>query len=439
MTTRPKRLRRWLILPPIALGMLVLILMVRGREPPAAAPDGEAARPVRVVVATQRDVRPAAVGYGPVEPARVWAAVAQVAGRVVSIHPRLRDGEMLEAGALLVQIDPVDYELAIAEVEAELATLDVEERNANVSLEIAARNLALAEKDLERKRQLVKQGTTPQSTADEAERAMLASRVEVQQLRNTLALVPARRDQLRARAARARRDLERTEIRAPFDLRVANRQVEADQYVRVGEALFDGDAVHRVEIEAQVAMSSLRRLFLGHAELDRPVDPTRLGELVAERIGLNPLVRLDLGDTIAEWSAEFVRFSDTVDPDTRTMGVVVAVDRPFDKMVPGQRPPLWKGMFVEVALRGRNQTDRILVPRSAVRDGAVYVADADDRLRRRTIDVLFQQDDYTVVANGIEPGERVVVSDVIPAVEGMRLRPQIDAVLSARLAGGDDA
>jgi hypothetical protein len=139
---------------------------------------------------------------------------------------------------------------------------------------------------------------------------------------------------------------------------------------------------------------------------------------------------------VAEWNAEFVRFSDTVDPETRTMGVVVAVDRPFDKVIPGYRPPISKGMFVKVVLSGRNQAQRLLVPRAAIREGAVYVADQSNRLRRRVVKTLFSQGDVSVIAEGLEPGERVVVSDLVPAVEGMLLQVQVDEVLSRSLANG---
>lgn len=437
MSTDPsKRWHKLLILPPIVLGILLLMWMAKGRQPPVQAEIREPTRTVRVIEAPLVRLTPNAEGYGSVRPARVWAAVSQVAGRIVAIHPHLRDGEILPQGAELLRVDPVDYELALAQARAELAALDVQEENARASLAIEQRNLELTTQDLERKRKLVQQGTTSQSTADEAERAGLASRAAVQNLRNTLALIPSQRSVAQAKADRSARDLANTVIVAPFDLRVANLKVEADQFVSVGQALFEGDAVDRVEIEAQVAMSALRRLFLGRPEIK--LNMTELNQQLPALVGLDPLVRLDLGNYVAEWQAEFVRFDDTVDPETRTMGVVVAVDRPFDKVKPGYRPPLSKGMFVQVVLRGKNNRPRLLVPRSAVRAGAVYVADADDRLRRRPVEVLFSQQQLSVVETGLEPGERVVVSDLVPAVEGMLLQPQLDEALNASLqaAGG---
>lgn len=432
---RSARWRKLLILPPIVLGVLVLLWMAGGREPPAKAERSEPVRTVRVIEAPLLELIPKAEGYGPVRPARVWIAVAQVAGRIVEIHPKLRDGEILPQGTLLVRIDPTDYALALNQAQAELAELKVQEDNAQASLAIEERNLSLARQDLERQRKLVRQGTASQSSVDEAERVVLSIRTAVQALRNTLALIPTQRRVLETKVARARRDLERTEIRAPFTLRVADLAIEAEQYVGVNQALFEGDDVARVEVEAQFALSTLRRLFIGRPRLE--LDITRLGEQLPEAVGLDPLVRLDLGNHVAEWQAEFVRFSDNVDPQTRSIGVVVAVDRPFDKIEPGYRPPLSKGMFVQVVLRGKSQAPRLVIPRNAVRYGMVYVADADDRLRQRPVEVLFSQGAYSVIASGLIPGERVVVSDLIPAVSGMLLRPQIDEKLSTQLRAAE--
>jgi RND family efflux transporter MFP subunit len=436
---KPSRWRPLLILPPILLGVLVLIWMVSGKQSPSKIERGEPTRTVRVVAALQEDLVPIAKGYGPVQPARVWMAVAQVAGRAVAIHPRLRDGEILPEGTELVRIDPVDYELALAQSTAELAELEVQEQNARASLAIEERNLALARQDLERKRKLVQQGTTSQSASDEAERVMLGTRTAVQSMQNTLALIPTQRRLLEARMARAERDLQHTVIRAPFNMRVANLGVEADQFVSSGQTLLQGDAVDRVEIEAQVALSTLRRLIIGRPDIR--VDFTRVSQQLPKLLGFKPLVRLDLGNHVAEWEAEFVRFDDEVDAETRTMGVVVAVDRPFDKVVPGYRPPLSKGMFVQVVLRGRVQQERLLVPRTAVRGGAVLLADQENRLRRRPVQVLFEQGLVSVIGEGLAPGERVVVSDLVPAVEGMLLQPRVDTALTDALkaAAGSDS
>ena len=129
-------------------GILVFLWMTVGKQPPARIENTELARMVRIVEAPVIELVPMAEGYGPVRPARVWTAVAQVAGRAIEIHPKLRNGEILPEDELLVRIDPTDYELALSQAQAQLAELDVQEENSRASLAIEERNLKLANQDI---------------------------------------------------------------------------------------------------------------------------------------------------------------------------------------------------------------------------------------------------------------------------------------------------
>lgn len=428
--TTGKRHSRWrmlLIVPPLALGVLMLVVMGNSRKPPTEINVGESSATVRVVTASSVDLIPEARGFGEVQPARVWSAVAQVAGRVVEIHPRLRNGEILPAGTLLFRIDPVDYELELAQARAELAELTVKEENTRASLEIDRRNLAVAQREQERLAKLSQKGTASRSDVDLAERSVLTARTAMQNSENNLALIPTQRRVLEARLTQAERDLQNTAVSAPFDMRITELAIEQDQYTTVGQTLFRGDAVDRVEVTAQFAMSSLRNLLAGRE--DKLPAVAKLQTQLADFTGFRPLLRMDLGDLAAEWEAQFVRLSDAVDDQTRTMGLVVAVDKPLEQAIPGRRPPLSKGMFVEVRLRGRPQSDRLVVPRHAVRDGKVYVVGPDQRLEVRNVAVLFSQGALSIISAGIEADEKVVVSDLLTAVPGMLLSPQVDQAL----------
>ena len=425
------RFRILLILPPIIIGVLVLLLVAGNRAAPTKVEKTEASKPVRTVEVQQLALVPVAEGFGPVTPAQVWTAVAEVSGRIVELHPRLRDGEIIPAETLLLRIDPVDYELSLAQAEASLAELDVQESNAKASLAIEQRNLGIAEREHERISKLALKGTASQSNLDDAERTLLSSRNAVQNIRNTLALLPTQRKVLEAKKSQAERDLQNSRISASFNMRVAGMKIETNQYVSKGQSLLEGDSVDQVEVLAQFPLDALRRLFIGRSDIQ--ADGALMGGNLPDIVQLQPLVRLDLGTTQVEWEARFVRFSDNVDAKTRTMGVVVAVDKPFEKVVPGVRPPLSKGMFVQVLLRGKTQPDRLVIPRSAVRDGKVYVVDEEQRLRRQPVEILFSQGDLSVIKKGLKAHQQIVVSDLVPAVDGMRLTPHPDQELSAAL------
>ncbi|OOZ40241.1 efflux RND transporter periplasmic adaptor subunit [Solemya elarraichensis gill symbiont] len=429
--SKASRLKPLWIIPPIVIGVLVLMYMNAGKKTPIQIENAEVSRVVRTIKVPQVDLQPVTEGYGVVQPAKIWSAVAQVTGRVIEMHPRLRDGEIIAAGTPLFRIDPVDYELALAQLKAELAEIEVQQNNTKDLLVIEQRNLELAGREADRLKKLAEVGTTSGSDTDQAERTMLNSRTSVQNLQNSLALLPTQRKVIEAKLAQAERDLENTSIKAPFNLRIANLSIETDQFVTTGQTLFQGDSVDRSEIVAQVAMSSLRHLFFGRGA-DGP-NTEQLGAGFAEYVDFRPVIQMDMGGDVAEWDAEFVRFTDSIDSQTRTIGIVVALDKPFEKVIPGHRPPLSKGMFVKVLLRGRIQPRQIVIPRSAVRDGKVLIVNSEQRLVIKDVEFLYHQDDLSVIQSGIEAGQQLVVSDLIPAVEGMLLQPQHDQAVENKL------
>ena len=257
-------------------------------------------------------------------------------------------------------------------------------------------------------------------------------------------MLAAQEELARAQLAAAMLDLARTEIAAPFDMRIASTNVELTQYVRQGEVLATGDGIDVGEVTAQIPVERMRHL------VPTSFDPSRISiaELsrLPQQLGLSAVVRLYAGDFVATWPARFSRMSETVDPRTRTLGVIVAVDDPYRKAIPGVRPPLTRGMYVAVELRGVAKPDALVVPRASLhrsQDGGtvVYVAGADNRLERRRVEIGFTQADLATVTAGLGEGELVVLSDPVPAIDGMLLDPTSDDDALARLllqAAGED-
>jgi membrane fusion protein, multidrug efflux system len=449
---------RWLLklllIPPLALGAVAVVWLVISREAPERHPPVERTVSVRVVEVPEVAVVPRALGHGVIEPSRVWVGVAEIGARVIEEHPQLARGAILSADAVLLRLDTTDVELRIAEaeaakavLEAQLQELELREANTSASLAIEEQVLALAEAELERQRELLARGTAAPAAVDREARQTLAQRQAVQNLKNQLALHPAERvvlsaqlQQREADLATARLDLARSDLRLPFDARISQVNVRRDQVATRGQVLVVADGMERAEVNAQIPMDRLRRLVPEAAE---PIAITP--EAVAERLealGLEATVRLTAGDMAVEWSGRVARMSEIVDPNTRTVGVIIEVDRPYDRVVPGQVPPLVKSMFVEVELRGRATAPLAVIPRAALRANRVYVVGEDQRLEARVVEVAFVQGAVAVIASGLAGGEQVVVSDLVPAIEGMRLVPTHDDDLLlqvTREATGKDA
>jgi multidrug efflux pump subunit AcrA (membrane-fusion protein) len=419
----------WL-LPALGLGAGIAVWLVRTGPEPARVTLSQTAIPVEVITAEARSLSPVATGYGISRPARSWHAVASVRGGIMSMHPDLASGRFIAAGAEVLRIDPSEYLLALAEAQADLASLETEaaqiaaERaNLDGVLGIERARLALAEQDLARTGQLAAQGSVPQARLDEQLRATLAFRRTVRELENALALLPVQRarleaqmDRTRVRIARAERDLSLTTLVAPFDMRVTDRQVDSFQFVSAGQPLLTGEGIAQAEIVAQIPIDGFRRIVaavLGAGTL-APLDRMH----GADMSGVAAEVRL-VGADVA-WPARLSQVEAGLDPRTRTVQVVLSVDAPYDFAADGM--PLVANMYLAVDLTGPPLAPHVALPDSAVHDGRVLIMDAANRLELRMVEVAFRQGGHTVLQGGVAPGELVVLTDVVPAISGTRLR-----------------
>ena len=432
--------RRWLFLVPLGIALAAAVWLLGSQQEPEQLPEREVARPVRVIEAPALAAVPRAVGYGSVEPGRTWQAIAEVGGRVIEVHDRLEVGAILRAGTVLLRIDRTDYDLALAEAkadlqatEAELAELAVREENARASLAIERAAFELASAELERQEKLAAQGAVSRSSLESQKRDALAQRQRVQAETNMLNLVPAERRVLEARIKRlqsliaaAERNIERTVITLPFDGRIAGLATQLGQVATRGQMLVQADGIAVAEVAAQVPVSHIRELIPVANEAGADLTARNLNDL----LGISATVRHP--EVAGVWPARFARISPTIDARTRTVGVIVEVDEPYRGAKPGVRPPLVKGMFVEVELSGRPR-EAVVIPSGAVHGGAVYVAGEENRLARRRIEVSMAQPSFLAVGKGIEAGDRVVVSDLLPAIEGMLLAPVDDVAALAAL------
>ncbi|MDF7809372.1 efflux RND transporter periplasmic adaptor subunit [Pontiellaceae bacterium B12219] len=437
--------KRWLSMLPIVVAVLVIAILVRTRSGPVVKAESEIGIPLRVIDVPVVDLIPRVQGNGLAEPARIWRAVAQVKGRIVSTAPQLDPGMLVQQGTELARIDPADYELAVARLQAAMAEtrarlneLSAEKQHLQRSLEIEKKSLVLAEASLERRRSLLDQRAVAPDEVDRETRNVLQQQQAIQTLENALDLLPTRRKTLEAVLAshtanleQAKLDLVRTAIVAPFDCRLAEIHIEQGQFVSAGQSLFEAHGTAEVEVEAKLRPEQLRTLL--DAGKRTALESGLTMEALRGLFDLEVAIRVRSGEWEAVWPARFDRIREGVDPRTRAINVVAVVDNPYGKVVPGIRPALVRGMYCEMELRAPARPDTVVLPRSAVHGDHVYVLDSDSRLQKKTIEIGFYQEGLAIVASGLAGGETLVVSAPAAAIEGMKIEALPDHALQRTL------
>nr|WP_321525763.1 hypothetical protein [uncultured Cohaesibacter sp.] len=429
-------LKKALLLPPVLIAIAITMASAQNTKPPQAATDvKEKATPVKVIGVKAVTAVPFVSGYGKVQPDRTWDAVAQVAGPVVWTADKLRSGLLIPAGSSLLKIDEREYELSLAQIDAQIEALDAKDETTKASLKIEERASLLLQDDLDRKKQLMAKGSASQSIVDTAERASLTQDAKVQTLVSTLKLNAAERKVLAQQKEIAALNLERTELKAPFDVRLNTVDISLGQYVNKGQHLFSGDGIAVAEVVAQFPIGALSSLFNKPGETGSPLAALEAGgDGTSDRheaIKAKVVLRTPRNDIV--WDAKLDRVTAAMDPKTRTRGIVLTVSDPYGQATPGQRPPLVRDTAVEVILQGQPKKDKIAVPASAIRKGMVMVVDAEKRLHFKPVKVAYIQGDIAVLASGLEPNEKLVVSDLPAPVDGMLVGPKPDKALLERV------
>lgn len=314
---------------------------------------------------------------GNVQPRVETKLVAQVAGEVIDVSSRLVAGGDFARGDVLLKLDPRDYEIALARSEALLSRSEAEQRFAS---EETARIRSLYGEEL-------------------------ASIAELQSAERLLAVSGAVLDDARAAVKRARLDLERTVLIAPFNGRVRAENVDIGQFLSKGAmiaTLYDTD---RLQVRLPLADSQLAFL-----------DPSYAKTGLADKDPADVSLTAEYAGGEQSWSAKLLRTEGDISTKSRFLHVMVEVTETVNSN--GVRLPV--GLFVGAAIQGRKVDGLVSVPRTALRpDNSVMVIDDDDRLRFRDVTVFKLSDSDVLISEGLASGERISISPLQFVVEGM--------------------
>jgi multidrug efflux system membrane fusion protein len=342
---------------------------------PVAAAQGPVALaiPVTVGVVTARDLPVFLHGIGTVQAFNAVAVKSRVDGPIVGVD--FTEGQEVEAGAALLQIDPRPYQAALAQAQSVKAK--------------DAAQLESVQADLQRTTKLMAHGFQTRQTYDQ-QTALVA------QIKAAIA-----GDQ--AQIETAELNLGYAQIRAPISGRLGARLVDIGNLVRAGDNT------------PLVTITQVRPIFASFTLPQQSFDELRQHHTKA------PLVveANSADDTRQLAEGRLTLIDNAIDPATGTIHLKAQFANEDER--------LWPGEFINVRVILRVRRAVPTVPSQTVQEGpdgyVVYVVGSGDTVVRRTVEVATIQDGIAAVTKGLAPGERVVVNGQYRLTDGARISP----------------
>ena len=374
----------------IVISLVLTFVLVKSRKTPKPHEAPHLGPLVEVGILSKANRQILISGTGSAQSRYEVSITPQIKGRVSELSPQMVAGGTFQKDELLFAIEDVDYQLAIAHAQATLAQAELELlRNENLA-DLARKewHLLNSESDLEPNPLVVYEP----------------------QLKSARAL----RDAAQANVKQAELNLERTRVFAPFDCYVRSEQLEIGQFLNAGAPVATVAGIDQIEIVVPLPLEEI-------VWLQVPRKGTKQRGSLAK-------VELQSGGRTFHWQGEITRSLGEIDPRNRMARVVVTVNDPFteDTEKANLLNDLLPGMFVNVQILGEELSDIISVPRGAMHDNdTIWVIDDENRLHIREVDILRRERDEVLIRSGLDANEKIVLTNLSGAAEGMLLRPKM--------------
>ena len=352
------------------------IFMIKNKSM-AVSENVEASIPyVKTMMLLPQTVNASIASQGVISPESALTLLSELNSKVDWISPSMETGSSFSKGDTLLILDKRDYELALITAESNVL-------NAEVNLEREKAESDLASKEWKR-------------VGAGAGSDLALRKPQLAQAKATLAAAQATLE-------RAQRNLKRTVFIAPFDGRVRTKNVDPGATIFPGTALGNIYATESFEVRLPIA--------------DQDVPFTGLdfnGRQIPEDKQLD--VKFSLGNS--NLKGKVVRAEAEVDPMTRMLSIVARIDNTPSI---SSSNPIAVGQFVQATIYGIEIPEIVVLPRTAVRDEGVWIVDTSMILYNRPVDVLRYENEFALIGEGIETGDRLLTSRLSSLVNGLKV------------------
>ncbi len=429
--------------PPLilTLGVAGFLLLKSLRQPPAREEPPATLPVVEVAVVKPHEAGLEISGDGIVVPYREIQVAAEVDGRIVLKAPECKAGTYVKQGTLLLSIEKRDFEIEVErlkeqfkQAENSVKELDVEIENTGRLIELSQSELQIAARDYQRAETLFGSSAMTQAELDAAKRNYITAQSALMNLENQLRLKQATRERLasaRDQAVvllqKAELDLARTDIRAPANGVVVQDLVEADSYVRKGNAVLVFEDTSKAQVKCSLRVDQLAWLW---AVLRRNGNAAADAQTTAYAVPKVPAtVVYESNGLQYAWSGILDGYEGLgLDERTRMVPCRVMVDNPTSVTllsgpaaesgaavsVPDRAPPaLLRGMYVSIRIHVSPDDSILRLPSRGIQPGGKVARVRDGRLRLVPVEVIQTLGDEAMVLASTEvlrAGDRVAVS-----------------------------
>ena len=350
---------------------------------------------VDVLEVDRGDYRPTIVAMGTVQPSRDVTLSPRVGGEIVTRSPAFVPGGFAKKGELLLQIDPADYQNRLQQRRS-----DLRQAVSDLNVEMGRQNVAQKDYQL----------------LDETLSAELESLVLRKPQLNS---ARARVESARAAVVQAELELERTNIRAPFDVHILSRRADVGSQVSAGDNLGRIVGEDTYWVEATVPLSRLPWLSFPETE-DETGTEVRIRNHSAWPEGVYRLGAL-------------YRLVGALEDRTRMARVLISVPDPLSHLPEySSLPPMMIGSYVEVQIEAAPLRSVVKLSRDLIRaNDTVWIMD-NEKLRIQSVEIVFKDADHAYISRGLEHGDLLVVTSLSTIRDGSDLRAR-----NAPPEGGD--
>ncbi len=401
--------------------------MIENREQPPERAAFERSFTVETIPAARGTFAPMVSTFGEIVAEQIINVRAPVAGKIVFVSDNLRAGGLVRAGEIIVQVDRIDYESALADAlsaldDARLALREAQEqlRISRLNVDFAGSSLELATADQTRAKALFDAGSVT-SQQLEARELVVSQReqtlaqadsslvlLETAVRRSASAILTAQR-----RVETAQRTLEETTIIAPFDAVVVSNTAVPGTIVSQNEAVasfYDANA-----LEARFTLSEQQfGLLISDGLIGRTLE-------VIWDIEPDPVV---VTGTVARIGAQVNASLGGIELFAHLDNVAATPVRP--------------GTFVAIALSGKRFENALRIPETALYEGGHFYVIVEGRMVSVEAQVLARDGEAVIVLADVEGGAPIITTRLAQAGDGVRVKLEGEADKRSGERGGGD-